>query len=156
MLLEAYTERYKSIIKSEVFQATSSSTPRPQLDEHLSFASGLLDQGFPPPNPASHSEVPGDTFALSTAKPAMKTIKIQEGSRDRDDVDEKGAQSLQAFDSPLQSILVQVDHLKSLITMARTQRDIDDAQRLVRIPILSLGASLSSTESGKSYVAIGL
>jgi hypothetical protein len=133
VLLEAYTERYKSIIKSEVFQATSGSTPRPQVDEHLSFATGLMDHGSPPPMPASHSEVLGDTFTLSTAKPAMKTIKIEEGSRSRDDVDEKGAQSFQASGSPLQSILVQVDHLKSLITVARAQHDIDDPQRLANL-----------------------
>jgi len=115
-----------------------------------------MDQASPPPIPASHSEVPGDTFTLSTAKPAMKTIKIEEGSRSRDDVDEKGAQSVQASGSPLQSILAQVDHLKSLITVARAQHDIDDPQRLVRIPFQRFGASLSSAGSGKSYFTIGL
>ncbi len=131
--MEAYTERYKGIIKSEVFQATSNSTPRPQLNEHLSFASGPMDQVLPPSNHPYTRQVPGDTFALSTAKPTMKTINIEEGSLSRDDLDEKGGQSFQTSDSLSQSILVQADHLRSLIKMAGAQRVTDDdSQRLVR------------------------
>jgi len=136
--MEAYTQQYKSIIRPEVFQRTSTLTSRPHFTEHMSFAT---DQGFSPPNDVPsiyHSSntraVPEDTIVLNSVKPSMRTVKIEEGTRSRDEVDEKGGRSFQASGLLSRSVLVQMDHLKSLITIARAQRDTDTSQRLVRIP----------------------
>jgi len=67
----------------------------------------------------------------------MKPMKIDEKdtySRDDHDLDEKGAGAfLEASGSVPRSVLVQVDHLKSLILIARAQRDTNDSQRLANL-----------------------
>ena len=126
------------MIKPEIFEATPTLTSRPQFTGNTSFAGGTMDQGFPPQidvlsNHSSYTRaVPEDTIALSSAKPSMRTVKIEEAPRSRDEIDEKGARSFQASGLLSRSVLVQMDHLKSLITMARAQRDTDTSQRLVR------------------------
>jgi len=135
-------------------------TSRPQFTEHMSFA---MDQGFSPPidvpsiyHSSNTRAVPEDTIVLNSAKPSMRTVKIEEGTRSRDEVDEKGGRSFQASGLLSRSVLVQMDHLKSLITMARAQRDTDTSQRLVRIPrSYFLSLSFNFVELGKSYFTIG-
>jgi hypothetical protein len=104
VIMETFSQRYRHVIGSEAFRTTPL---RPPFSEHPTFTSGT-DQGFFSPNPAYHlSPTRRETNGSSTPR-----IRIQASTPEK---------STESTPREFQPVPMQIDHLKSLITMARAQ-----------------------------------
>lgn len=130
VLSEAYSERYKSIINSEVYLSDSS---RPILSQYPSMNTGL-DQGrfLSPASPITR--IPSQDVDAIGEEGRNSPIRMQLASVSNDT--ESDPEAIRIIP---RSVLVQVDHLKSLITVARAQRETESnrSHQLVSIPFFS-------------------
>lgn len=115
--METFSERFHHAVKSGVSQPPAS-TSRPPLSEHPTFTSAT-DHGLFSPSSVYDLRTRGDMTPHENGG-ATPRVRIQENTPDRQSTpsEPRGSRSR----TP-QSVPMEVDHLKSLITMARVQRE---------------------------------
>jgi hypothetical protein len=112
------------MINSEVYFASSTTTARSQFSQYPSINTGL-DQGrflsFTSPIPGI---VPQDVNVVGGGGNSTPRITMTQGAPvDNDDAELPVP--TEAISTVPRSVLVQVDHLKSLITITRAQRNLE-------------------------------
>ncbi len=112
------------MINSEVYLASPTMTARSQFSQYPSINTGL-DQGhFLSPTSPITRIVPQDVKAVGGGGNSTTRIARAQGAS-VDNAESSEPVPTEAISTVPRSVLVQVDHLKSLITMARAQRDLE-------------------------------
>jgi len=120
VLMEAFSQRFKNVIRSEVYHS-----PRTPLSEHPTFSS-RTDQGLTSAGSAYYPRrTRGEMSPQENGRPTARN-RIQEITVDG------AVESTPKITGP-RSVSIEVDHLKSLVIMARAQCKSNDSSQLASI-----------------------
>ena len=139
VLMEAFSQRFKNAIRSEVYHSSRSPvSARPTL-------SSGTDQGLASASSAYYPRRTRDSVSHENGRPNTR-IRIRENTFDAP----VESNSTEPQASNPRSVSIPVDHLKSLITMARAQCESNASSQLASFISCSPHESLMVINTGES------